>query len=626
MSKNQHKKQTKKKKKLQRLANQSHREEPKKVSRIPVYPILLFLIIVGAFLLRVLPQWNKVFQSDGTIFFREVDPYYQMRLVDAMVHNFPSFLRWDMFTIYPEGAAVGFSSILTFIIAIPSLVLGLGHPSEYLIQMVGLFTPVIIFGLIPIPIYMLGKELFNSRSVGIIGALLVTLLPGEILHRSLLGFTDQHILEVLLTTLVLLFVVMGIKRQKLWYAILAGLTFGIYQMAWHGGLFFIFIFWVWFIVQFLHNTYKGIPNAFLCKFVAILLVIPSLSMLGFWRPVEAPAMLKFRTMASVLAVIIPVILWLIARTFKDWKKVLLITSTLFLAPLLVALIIPNVKDLLITMSINQIKSVFWGFGSSIAEAMPTTPDVAFSNFGIPLILALVGLFILIRKHLNLLVVVWTLILLLAQIGQRRWGYYYAVPVALLTGATIVWVSGMVKEKARIPVFIILIFFTFLPSANPTWGIANMPTNMGPAWYNSLIWLKENSPEPFTTPDAYLQTNLKEKPTYGILAWWDFGHWITYVSHRVPVSNPAYQDVAAGSRFFASRTVEEARAEIEGLDIRYIILSQDVLTGKWYAVIKKANKSTPVQESVAAMLWLNNYPDYKLVHEEGSVKIYEKTAE
>ncbi|GAI16774.1 unnamed protein product, partial [marine sediment metagenome] len=59
-----------------------------------------------------------------------------------------------------------------------------GSPSPHTIDAVGAYVPAILGTLTIIPVYFIGKELFN-RWVGILAAALVAILPGEFLNRSL---------------------------------------------------------------------------------------------------------------------------------------------------------------------------------------------------------------------------------------------------------------------------------------------------------------------------------------------------------------------------------------------------------------------------------------------------------
>ncbi|GAG61889.1 unnamed protein product, partial [marine sediment metagenome] len=92
-------------------------------------------------------------------------------------------------------------------------VIGLGSPTQHTIDTVAAYFPAVLGAITVIPVYFLGKVICG-RMAGLIVAGLVAILGGEWLARSSLGFTDHHVLEVLLTTTALMFLVMAIKGKK----------------------------------------------------------------------------------------------------------------------------------------------------------------------------------------------------------------------------------------------------------------------------------------------------------------------------------------------------------------------------------------------------------------------------
>jgi len=561
--------------------------------------ILLGLMVVGTFLLRTVGQWDKVF-VDGNIWFRGADPWYHMRLVDNMMRNFPIPLSWDVYSPYPNGAAVGYYPLLTWIVS------GFGQVFNY--ELVGAFLPPILGALILIPIYFLGKELF-SRGVGLLACVLVAILPGELFHRSLLGFTDHHILESILMVTTILFIVLAYRRQRLLYSALGGLSLGLYLLNWPGGIFLVFIIALWFILQFYYDYLKGLPTNFLCKSLTITLGISLL--LSFWL------LPTYNLILLLLASTTPLFLYSLSRL---GKKVLLYTS-IGISTTGIILLSLNVYGMSGQILLS-LRYMFWGFGgTTIQEALPLTPTVAFAQYGIPIILFFGGLYFCIRNKVNILFVVWTIILLLTTLSQMRWGYYFTINVALLSAHLVFEVAKYLKKDVRTGAIIVMVFFLILPSIKGTVGLAVVPNTITPDWYNAMVWMRENTSEQF--PDgAYYELN-PGKADYGVLSWWDYGHWIIRIARRAPMTNPLFHDYPAQSQFLASRSEEEANEILEGHNIKYIIIDNELLTKKWHAVIKKAGVDTRMLDSVAYKLWSDELEGWKLIHREGEVKIYER---
>ena len=53
------------------------------------------------------------------------------------------------------------------------------------------------------------------------------------------------------------------------------------------------------------------------------------------------------------------------------------------------------------------------------------------------------------------------------------------------------------------------------------------------------------------------------------------------------------------------------------------MHEDMVGSKYYAIQEKANKDTDLLDSVAFKIWNNQFTGYKLVREEGKVKLYER---
>ena len=234
-----------------------------------------------SFLIRTILPFDKIF-TGGWIKFSSIDAYYHMYLVDNMANNFPNLTSFSPYFIYPDGNAVAGAHFFDWLLAGICWVVGLGSPTQHTVDVVSVYFPAILGALTVIPVFFIGKVLFN-KWVGIIAAALIAVLPGEFLGRSILGFTDQHIAEVFFSSVAVLFLILTIKqarkneltfssiiqrdwkviRRPLIYALLAGLFLGIYLITWQGGLLFVFIIGLYFVLQFIIDHLRGISTEYL---------------------------------------------------------------------------------------------------------------------------------------------------------------------------------------------------------------------------------------------------------------------------------------------------------------------------------------------------------------------------
>jgi len=108
---------------------------------------------------------------------------------------------------------------------------------------------------------------------------------------------------------------------------------------------------------------------------------------------------------------------------------------------------------------------------------------------------------------------------------------------------------------------------------------------GPAdpWVESLTWMRYNTPDPGVDYHEHYEippqgeTYPYPDTAYGIMSWWDYGHWITYFAHRIPNANPFQSGVGGGenqtpgaSTYFTSQSEAEANSIADVLGSRYMI--------------------------------------------------------
>jgi len=257
-----------------------------------LYGTAIFLFLCFTLWLRVGPPHQGVL-GGSWVMYGENDGWYNMRLVENLVQHFPFRNSFDPYTFYPYGQSIPFAPFFDWSLALIIWIAGLGHPSAALIEKIGAYFPAILGTLTIIPVYFIGKELFN-RNAGLLAAGLLAILPGEFLFRSLLGFTDHHIAEALFSTTAMLFFIMAIKRaqenpltlsqikHREWgsikkpflFALLTGFALGIYLLSWIGGALFVFIIVVYLVIQYVLDHLKDKSTDYLLIIGIPVFIIP----------------------------------------------------------------------------------------------------------------------------------------------------------------------------------------------------------------------------------------------------------------------------------------------------------------------------------------------------------------
>ena len=150
----------------------------------------------------------------GSVWLKGTDPYYFMRHIENTACNFPHVNSFDPYILYPGGGSgPGYRPFFVWFVAGIAWIIGLGSPSLHTIDLVGTYIPPILATLTIIAVYFIGKALFN-RWVGLLSAALLAILPGEFLNRSLLGFTDHHVMDSLLFTTSILFFILPLNKLR----------------------------------------------------------------------------------------------------------------------------------------------------------------------------------------------------------------------------------------------------------------------------------------------------------------------------------------------------------------------------------------------------------------------------
>ena len=601
--------------------------------------LTLLLIIFGVSLwVRIYLPYPSILGGEW-VRFRGADAWYHMRLVDNMLRHFPRRISFDPYTFYPYGQEVPFAPLFDFIIAFVAWVIGLGNPGQRLAEVVGAYIPAVLGALTTIPVYVLGKELFG-RKAGIISAAMLAVLPGEFLARSLLGFTDHHSAESFLSTVTVMFLALALKtarerglsftrlfgegqgtfKKPLLLSCLAGAALASYILAWTAGLLLVFILFCHLVIQYTIAHLKGRPIDGLClvstlTFLIALLMIVPFPHRGFLTELHVPAL--------AIALLATLTLGGLSKALAH-RRVNRLCYPLALVGLGLLglggfyLFAPSLLH-----SMLDKFNVFRPQGAklTIGEARPlfhpygpiSLSPVSWGAFTASFLLALVALALIAYAVLKegkaeeTLLLVWSVVMLAAMVSQRRFGYYFDVNIALLAGyfcARIIDWSALEKlEGMQILTVIAVIFIIFCPDVGKVTALARLSgalTNINDDWYSALQWLRANTPDPFQNPDFYY--GLYQAPqageryeypdsAYGVMSWWDYGHWITRIARRIPNSNPFGQRGGReAARFFLAQDESQANEVLEKLGSKYVIVDFEMATGKFPAMVIVAGEN------------------------------------
>lgn len=603
--------------------------------------IILSLIGLTAFALRVIPHWSDIFIAPGVQFFLDTDSFYHLRLTDYLIGNFPHSLSWDYYAQFPDGALPYFRPMLSFLIAGISMVIGLGDPSYQLVNTVGALVPPVLGVITVLLSYWLAKITFKSTFIAYVAALLVAIFPTELLHRSMLGYADHHILEVVFGLLTLICVIKFDATKSLKWSLAGGVSLAALHYTWTGAPLWGGILFIWFLIAFFRQYLKNGWNSDLNKLsigmavlyaVAVTLIIPLIP--------------TSQTKVDILLAGYPLVIFFmlaIGRNLKPKWGITAIAGTFALALIGVAIFKPS----LLQPVMFQLTGVFWGFGSTISEAMPSDLGMIYYFFGIAALFAAIGLAWAIRKKENGLFIFWSLVFIVAMIGQRRWAYVATVPIVILAAYAVIKLASIFTPLIKWVAAVTAIFVIICGTIPAQIGMTKLATDITPGWYNACVWLRNNTPEPYAIPkmdiggvevDAVSVAEYVPQANYTVLSWWDYGHFIIRIAHRVPMANPAQQINVPAFRFLLSQTDEEAESYEFAPDVKYIVIDNFMASPgdkngrgtKFYAmVIQAALPGNPdwrdvLPNSLVYRLYTNNETEhYILAFQSQDVKVFQR---
>ena len=367
-------------------------------------PVLLATMVA---MLWIRLQSYDAFTRDGEIYLSGNDGWYHLREVQYTVQNWPATMPFDPWTYFPFGTSTGqFGTLYDQLIATGVLLVGLGSPTqEQIMQAMLVATPV--FGaLTVIPVYLIGKRL-GGRVAGLFGAILLALLPGSFLQRTLVASADHNGAEPFFQA----FAVVGLlaafvvaEREKpvwelvvdrdfealrtpaLWSAI-GGFGVAMYLWMWPPGVLLVGLAGLFFTLKFATDVYHdsspepvAFAGAVSMSVTGLLLLVP-LQSFGF-----SPT--RFSLLQPLLAFGVAAGCVFLAWLAREWESRDLDSSLypvavfglLLVGVGLLSVVLPSVYKLIVN---NLVRTVGFSTGAqtrTIVEASPFLSDINLQRY------------------------------------------------------------------------------------------------------------------------------------------------------------------------------------------------------------------------------------------------------
>lgn len=560
----------------------------------------LAAILVVAAGLRVWAPWDDVLGT-GRVNFLETDAWYHVRLVENQVRNFPHRVTLDPYAS-PGGQYVAVAPLLDTVIAAAVVMTQGRHASVDYIERVAALVPAVVGVLAVVAVWALATIAFDRRA-GLIAGLLAAILPGHFLDRTLVGFVDHHALEVLLSFATLTALALGTSRPAFARtrfgeagSITAGLTLGLYLLAWASGSYFVAILAVWIVlVALMCSSERAIGSA---KTAAI---AASVALLIVWV-FQDPALFRYNTQIASLAGLLAVSLavMFLARRFA----IAIGALALVIAVLAIGawILVPSLVQQ-VTIDLNRFRPD--PTRMAVLEARPLflysgnwdwwQPWIFFRSGFYAGAIAMIALAVTVwrsRRADHLLIVCFTLANFAATVGQNRFGYYLVPATAVVCG----WLATRILDWGGVPhagkpnppartlipfqrelAVIVVAGAIVAPNVVTAAVTTTRVGGMSEYWFNAMQWLRHNTPEPFGSADHYLARYDGSGPpaSFSVMNWWDQGYWIVQTAHRVPVANPTQGAAPVAARFFTETDEAAALALLTEQRARFVLVDWEL---------------------------------------------------
>ncbi len=417
--------------------------------------ILLIVILLAGLIVRLFTYPQVI--ENYRIVFLEAYPYYHMWRVFSYIDTFPKTFNFDGYLNYPYGTFVGWPPLFDQVTALVSIILGFGKPEVHLVETIGAFMPVALGIFYIVTVFFIARDFFNERTA-LFGALLIAVIPAHV-QISFLGFTDHHIAEVLISIMAYMFFIRSLNNGSLASAIMSGIMIGISFLTWQGAPIFTGILLFYAIIQFIFDRRTNTMSNYLVftGAVSFLSAVLVLAIFYIWTPwqhsITSGVLSYFQPFYLIISAIIIILSGLISNLVKERKwyyyPFLLITLFSFIFVLIITFA-PTVyqsisggigyllRDVHVLKQISEAQPLFYTFdGKFLGWQFFNNP--VWDAFTLSFYSAIAGLLWFLysfRKGMDkgkLFFAVWSLIILVLALFQRRFAYMLAVNVAILSG-------------------------------------------------------------------------------------------------------------------------------------------------------------------------------------------------
>lgn len=529
-----------------------------------LYALLFLIILLGAYF-RIVPAIDLVFAENDKTFLLGVDPYFYLRHVETTLLNFPQLQVFDHATHYPNGVNSDSTGLLTLILAfICKIFLGNDANSDQIAMLLAWMPPILSCFIF----YLVFKiaAIIRDQFTGLLSAYILLIYPGLFLPRSLLGFVDHHVVEILLATSMVYGISCFLKDIqngifKYYKLIFSVIPFVLFFTMWAGAPLYFILSGLVFINCII--LFRGPPLhiKMLSQFALYYYLLSGFlySSIYILQPdLLTNAFPKYQSILNLLLPLGGIVLFILGqiklRLYELFKKPSSIIFLLFINIVVIWLFLDNTK-------IGQeIISRLTFRVTDLTENRKVNLFNLIDMVSIPGILALIaGAYYFIsfiwdssRRIQIMPALIFTSFMVFMWLNTYDMGYMVAPFISILTGVllrdllffkNLSFFPGKVSYMFKGLTYVLVLFmiikplvfnsqlypFTFTPQK------VNSLLIYSEAWHEGMDWLKKNSPNlKYPTNEIFEKEDIiEDEGQYGIVTAWDYGNIVNQKGHRIP---------------------------------------------------------------------------------------------
>jgi len=594
--------------------------------------VVLSSVFLVALAVRLLPLRFGFYLS-------EFDPYLQWRMVEYVVKN--GFLAWfswhDTMSWYPWGMSMATGNLYGAAFTVAAVYMFLNAIGVQTTPFaVAVVFPVVAGALTCVACYFLGKDLWG-KAAGLMAALFMALNPSNI-SRTTLGFLRHEPLGIMLMILFFLFFLRANQKERslrgsLTYSVLAGLSLSYLAATWAAFYYPMDLIVLYVAVLVLAGRYS---RRLLFSYAA------TYGIFLFLTPLVVPKV-GFGVLSGLSFLVIPgVVLLLLAREagnqLPTWRlRTYALTAALIVLVVVgYALIVFKVMELpsgKFLSTLNPFTRLDMPIVESVAEHRPATWASFFYEYSTLTFLGLFGFFFIVRRlrSTDIFLTLAALTSLYFSGSLVRLTLILAPTFSILAGIATVEMAkpavdilrqAVIFPKRRIPglirigrefglAIILILLIAIVPAFSKAIAAAYAPATIATSsipvipsegtkyqdWLEALAWVHDN-----TVQSAV------------VMAWWDYGYWITALADRRTLADNGTQNttqIAMIAQMFM-RNETTAIPMMRNYDVDYVMVFVTYARlqgqtdpsfigagedGKWYWMVRIANQTSYGGETV-----------------------------